>query len=74
MEKKLYITFPTTSNAIAMEKYFKDLKEFEFKLIPIPRFLSAGCGLAMVLKVEDEALVRKSLVNKEDHYEEIVIH
>lgn len=46
-EKKNYriITFRTTQAAMAMEKYCGE-NHINGRLIPIPRQLSAGCGLA----------------------------
>ena len=44
-EQKLVITFHTTADAMAMEK---DCRESGVpgRLIPVPREISAGCGLA----------------------------
>lgn len=44
-EWKLIITFHTTSEAIAFEKACKE-EEKPGRMIPVPRELSAGCGLA----------------------------
>ena len=44
-ELKLVVTFHTTADAMAMEKACKE-KETEGRLIPVPREISAGCGLA----------------------------
>ena len=44
-EMKLVITFHTTADAMAMEKYCK-AQEVAGRLIPVPRAISAGCGLA----------------------------
>ncbi len=52
MRKKvpcLIITFHTTADAIAFEQYAKDIK-LSGRLIPIPRELSAGCGMAYMIK------------------------
>jgi hypothetical protein len=45
--KKEYkvITFSTTSDAMAMEK-FCEKNNINGRLIPVPREISAGCGLA----------------------------
>lgn len=48
MRKKvpcLILTFFTTADAIAFEQYAKATK-LSGRLIPIPRELSAGCGMA----------------------------
>ena len=44
-EEKLIITFHTTSAAIAMEKHCK-ANGLPGRLIPVPREITAGCGLA----------------------------
>ncbi len=41
----LILTFYTTADAIAFEEYAKE-KKLSGRLIPIPRELSAGCGMA----------------------------
>lgn len=44
-EEKLVVTFHTTAEAMAAEKCCKE-KNVPGRLIPVPRVLSAGCGLA----------------------------
>ena len=44
-ELKLVITFHTTADAMAMEKLCRQ-KSIPGRLIPVPRILSAGCGLS----------------------------
>ncbi len=44
-ELKLVITFHTTADAIAFEKVCK-AQNVEGRLIPVPRAITAGCGLA----------------------------
>ncbi len=44
-ELKLIITFHTTADAIAVEKACKE-QALPGRMIPVPRELSAGCGLA----------------------------
>lgn len=44
-ELKLIVTFHTTTEAMAMEKMCRE-KEIPGRLIPVPRVLSAGCGLS----------------------------
>lgn len=41
----LIITFPTTSQAMKAEK-FCEANSFSGRLIPVPREITAGCGLA----------------------------
>ena len=44
-ELTLVITFHTTADAIAFEKVCK-AQNVEGRLIPVPRAITAGCGLA----------------------------
>ena len=44
-EEKLIITFHTTADAMAMEKMCKK-NSLPGRLIPVPREISAGCGLS----------------------------
>ena len=44
-ELKLVVTFRTTADAMAMEKTGK-ADGVPGRLIPVPRVISAGCGLA----------------------------
>ena len=56
--KKLVIGFATTSNAMAMELFAKK-NMLSGKLIPVPKELSAGCGLAWQSNLDDkEELIR----------------
>lgn len=44
-ELKLIVTFHTTADAMAMEKACR-ANSVRGRLIPVPRSISAGCGLA----------------------------
>lgn len=44
-EAKLLITFDTTNDAIAMEEACKK-NNIPGRLVPVPAFIAAGCGLA----------------------------
>lgn len=44
-ELKLVVTFHTTADAMAMEKACKE-NNVNGRLIPVPRMISAGCGLS----------------------------
>lgn len=50
-ELKLVVTFHTTADAMAMEKACKE-QGAEGRLIPVPRTISAGCGLAWCAPLE----------------------
>ena len=54
---KLVVTFHTTSDAMAMEKICKE-RSVPGRLIPVPRAISAGCGLAWKTELsEKESLI-----------------
>lgn len=44
-EERFVVTFHTTAEAMAAEKAFQKA-EIPGRLIPVPRQISAGCGLA----------------------------
>lgn len=62
-EMKLIITFHTTTEAMAMEKVCKEAGA-DGRLIPVPRAISAGCGLAWCAKPESEVVLRKLMEEK----------
>lgn len=70
-ELKLVITFPTTTNAMAMEKTCKQ-EGAPGRLIPMPRELSAGCGLVWCAEVADRE--RLLAVMKEAGIQEQELH
>jgi hypothetical protein len=49
----LIITFATTTQAMAMEN-FCARKDLPGRLIPVPREITAGCGLAWKAQPEDK--------------------
>ncbi len=51
-ELKLVVTFHTTADAMAMEKACKEY-QVPGRIIPVPRAISAGCGLAWCAALED---------------------
>lgn len=57
-EMKLIITFHTTTETMAMEKACKEAGA-DGRIIPVPRAISAGCGLAWAAKLESEAALRE---------------
>lgn len=57
-ELKLVVTFHTTADAMAMEKACKE-HEVPGRIIPVPRAISAGCGLSWCAALTDrEEIVR----------------
>ena len=71
-ELKLVVTFHTTADAMAMEKVCREL-DVPGRLIPVPREISAGCGLAWCAPLtERERLVgvmAKRGIEQEDLHE-----
>lgn len=51
--EKLVITFYTTTDAMAMERICKETGT-DGRLIPVPRAISAGCGLAWCADLSSE--------------------
>ncbi|MEG0812491.1 MAG: DUF3343 domain-containing protein [Clostridium sp.] len=70
-ERKLIITFHTTADAIATERACKEA-QLEGRMIPVPREVSAGCGLAWctVPELKDQTICFLSERNVE--WEDIV--
>ena len=70
-ELKLVVTFYTTADAMAMEKACKE-HQVPGRIIPVPRAISAGCGLSWCADLSDrEAIVS---MMKEAGIEEEEIH
>ena len=71
-ELKLVVTFHTTSEAMAMEKACK-VNAVPGRLIPVPRTISAGCGLAWCAGLGDRELIKEVLnkvgIKEEDMHE-----
>lgn len=71
-ELKLVITFHTTADAMAMEKACKE-KEAPGRLIPVPRAISAGCGLSWCAELAERerlaAIMSEVGINNEDMHE-----
>ena len=71
-ELKLVVTFHTTSEAMKMEKACK-ADGVPGRLIPVPRTISAGCGLAWCTGLEDRTLIKEVLnkvgIKEEDMHE-----
>ncbi len=56
----LVITFFETADAIAAEKVLKENK-ISGRMIPVPRSLSAGCGLSWRTEPEEKEMAGKVL-------------
>ena len=71
-ELKLIVTFHTTADAMAMEKACKE-HQVPGRIIPVPRAISAGCGLAWCAELTDRDAIadvmRKIGIEEEDMHE-----
>ena len=63
-EKRLIITFRCTTDAIAMEKSCKAIGA-PGRLIPVPRSISASCGLSWCADLNDLTTLEKILQKQE---------
>ncbi len=59
-EPALIISFKTTTSAMAAERFCLEQK-LPGRLIPIPREITSGCGLAWKAKPEEESLLTTAL-------------
>ena len=71
-ELKLVVTFHTTADAMAMEKACKE-RGAAGRMIPVPRVISAGCGLSWCAGLEERQelldVMQKVGIEKEDIHE-----
>jgi len=71
-ELKLVVTFHTTADAVAMEKVCKE-NGVAGRMIPVPRVISAGCGLSWCAGLEERQelldVMQKVGIEKEDIHE-----
>ena len=59
-ELRLIVTFHTTADAMAMEKACKE-QNAPGRLIPVPRVISSGCGLAWCAELGDREHIQTVL-------------
>lgn len=59
-EWKLIVTFHTTTAAMAMEKACKE-QGVSGRLIPVPRIITAGCGLSWCGLLEERSKIEETL-------------
>lgn len=59
-----YFTFATTHFALSAEAALRKTA-FDFKLVPIPRSISSSCGVALRCFREEEAAIKKILLQSE---------
>lgn len=74
-ELKLVVTFHTTADAMAMEKACKE-QNAPGRIIPVPRAVSAGCGLSWCADLSDKeriAEVMQSVGIQEEEMHECMV-
>ena len=74
-ELKLVVTFHTTADAMAMEKACKE-QNAPGRIIPVPRAISAGCGLSWRADLSDKeriAEVMQSVGIQEEEMHECMV-
>ena len=74
-ELKLAVTFHTTADAMAMEKACKE-QNAPGRIIPVPRAISAGCGLSWCADLSDKeriAEVMQSVGIQEEEMHECMV-
>jgi len=57
---QLVVTFPNTMSAITMERICK-AQELPGKLIPVPRAISASCGMAWLAPTESREVLESAV-------------
>ncbi|MEY8374892.1 DUF3343 domain-containing protein [Lachnospiraceae bacterium 56-18] len=71
-ELKLVVTFHTTADAMAMEKACKEY-QVPGRIIPVPRAISAGCGLSWCAALNDReqivSMMRRAGIEEEAMHE-----
>lgn len=67
----LVITFPSTAMAMKMEKEMQQINA-PGRIIPVPKAITASCGLAYITEPENEEQIRKSMAEKEIVFDEVV--
>ena len=70
--ENLFVTFYTTAEAIATEEACKS-RNIEGKLVPVPRVLSAGCGISWKGNSKDKDITEQALKEDDIEWEEIAI-
>ena len=72
---RLVVTFPTTTAAMGMEKYCRE-HEVPGRLIPVPREITAGCGMSWSAPPEARAQVENAAacagIDTSGYYELII--
>lgn len=67
---KILISFDSTTQAMAMEKACKE-NNIEGRLIPLPKIISAGCGIAWISPIKIKETIKNILSKNNISYKEI---
>lgn len=62
-QKKLVVTFRTTAGAMAMEEACRSASA-PGRLIPVPRAITAGCGMCWAAPPESRAAIEELVVRE----------
>ena len=62
-EEKCIVTFPTTTAAMEMERICK-AKDVPGRLIPVPRAISAGCGMCWAAPLSAREAVEELVIEQ----------
>ncbi len=65
---KYIVTFQTTTAAMAFENLCMQ-KKVSGRLIPVPKELSSGCGLAWCVPFEDAKFIDELIKNENPQYD-----
>ena len=72
MEMDCYFTFSTVHLALRAEQALKGIA-CSFRLIPVPRFISSSCGVALQCCREEAETIKSTLEQNRVLYEQIYI-
>lgn len=67
----LYISFHTSAEAMATEKKAK-LNNIKGKLVPLPRRISASCGMAYETDISSKDLIKRILEENDIEWDEFI--
>ena len=69
-ELRVIFTFKNTTSAMAMEKLCKE-KGMKGRLIPVPRCITAGCGLSWSAPIEAKEVLIDVMKQYEMNYDQL---
>lgn len=69
-EMKILVSFNSTTDALAFEKLCK-VNEIDGRMIPLPKKISAGCGIAWISPIEIKDKVKTIIKENNFKYEQM---